>query len=133
MCKVGDIILVDSYKTNGKTMNQHSFIVLDDSNGKIRGLDFNMVGIVMSSFKDEKQRLNKMKYPGNFPVSFVDQNIIDGGNGKDGFTKTEQFYYFNKSKINFNVIGYLQEDVFELIILFIGKLKIPIEQIADNL
>jgi len=31
-------------------MNQHSFIVLEDNNGNIRGLDYDMLGIVMSSF-----------------------------------------------------------------------------------
>jgi len=133
MCKIGDIILVDSYKTHGKTMNQHSFIVLEDNNGNIRGLDYDMVGIVMSSFKDEKQKLEKMKFPGNFPLSFKEQNIFDGGNGKDGFIKTEQFYYFNKNKINLRVIGYMQEDVFEQIIKFISELKIPLEQITENL
>jgi len=58
---------------------------------------------------------------------------VYSGNNKDGFTKTEQFYYFDKSKISFRVIGYLQVDIFEEIIKFIEDLKEPIEHISDNL
>ena len=92
-----------------------------------------MIGIVMSSFHNEKHKENKLKHDGNFPVTFQDENIFNGkNNGKDGFVKTEQFYYFNKDKIDFTVIGFMQADVFEKIIKYIEKLKIPIEQITEN-
>jgi len=133
MCKTGDIIFIDSYKSHGKTLNQHSFIVIEDNNGNIRGFDYDMIGIVMSSFHNEKHKENKLKHDGNFPVTFQDENIFNGkNNGKDGFVKTEQFYYFNKDKIDFTVIGFMQADVFEKIIKYIEKLKIPIEQITEN-
>lgn len=35
MCKVGDIILVNSYKDNGKNLSRHSFVVISDEEGKI--------------------------------------------------------------------------------------------------
>lgn len=134
MCKIGDIILVDSYKSHGKTLNHHSFIVIEDDNGNICGLDYDMIGVVMSSFHDKKHKEMKLKHSGNFLVTFQDENIFNGkNNGKDGFVKTEQFYYFNKDKINFSVIGFMQEDVFEKIIKYIEELKIPIESITENL
>ena len=37
MCCVGDIILVDKYKHNGKQINKHSFVVVDDDGGEIQG------------------------------------------------------------------------------------------------
>jgi co-chaperonin GroES (HSP10) len=30
MCKIGDIILVNKYKDNGKTLKRHSFVVIND-------------------------------------------------------------------------------------------------------
>lgn len=74
-----------------------------------------------------------MKFDGNFPIVPDDQDIIGGDNGKSGFVKTEQFYYFNKNKINYRVIGYIQPDIFELIIDYINGLQIPIKRITENL
>lgn len=39
MCKVGDIIVVRNYKSHGKTINRHSFVVLSTENGQIQGLE----------------------------------------------------------------------------------------------
>ena len=59
MCKIGDIIVVDKYKKDGLEIKNHSFIVLSDKDGKIQGLDYNIIGLVMSSFKDDKQKEKK--------------------------------------------------------------------------
>lgn len=40
MCKVGDIILVNNYKSEGKALDRHSFIIISDENGKIEGVDY---------------------------------------------------------------------------------------------
>jgi hypothetical protein len=61
------------------------------------------------------------------------QYIKGGDNGKDGFIKAEQFYYFKKDKIKFRVIGSLEEDIFNLLIDFISNLNVPIDYIVDNL
>lgn len=55
----------------------HSFVVLDDSEGKIRSIDFDFIGLLMSSM-DTEEKL--MKYDGNFPITPDEQDIEDGGN-----------------------------------------------------
>lgn len=47
MCQIGDIIVVYRYKDGNKTLPTHSFVVLDDNNGQIQGIDFDFVGLVM--------------------------------------------------------------------------------------
>lgn len=132
MCSAGDIIVINKYKDKGKCLNKHSFVVLKDEGGQIQGLEYDLICNVMSSFKNEEQRNRKLKYPGNFPVLFSD-SVIEKGNGKDGYIKAEQLYYFNKDKIDFIVIGSLKVDAFNMLLDFIQDLNIPIEHIVDNL
>ncbi|EJT6154947.1 hypothetical protein N2W29_003107 [Clostridium perfringens] len=132
MCKAGDIIIINNYNHNGETMKKHSFVVVDDESGEIQGLDYDFVANVMSSFKNEKQKAQKLKYPGNFPVE-VNDTITNPDNGKEGFIKSEQFYYFNKAKIDFMVIGQMTKKKFEELIEFINNLETDIEEIIDNL
>ena len=136
MCQIGDIIVVYRYKDGNKILPTHSFVVLDDNNGQIRGVDFDFIGLVMSSFKDDEQKKRKLSYPGNFPIEPEDQDIYDGDNGESGFIKAEQFYYFNKDKIPYKVIGKLNVDIFNLLIEFIQKLVkdgVEFKQITENL
>ena len=98
MCKVGDIILVDNYKSEGKELGKHSFIIISDENGKIEGIDYDLICNVMSSIKSEMQKHKKLCYPGNFLIS-NDATITNPDNGKDGYVKTDQLYYFLKEKI----------------------------------
>ncbi len=136
MCQIGDIIVVYRYKDGNKTLPIHSFVVLDDNNGQIQGIDFDFVGLVMSSFKDEEQKKRKLSYPGNFPITPDDQEIYDGDNGESGYIKAEQFYYFNKEKIPYKVIGKLDMEIFNLLIEFIQKLVsdgVIFRQITENL
>lgn len=130
MCKAGDIIVVKNYKSNGKELSQHSFVVLSDEAGKIHGLDYDIICNVLSSFKDEKQHIKKMKYD-NFPVAFDDYDPIQGNKGR-GYIKADQFYYFNKDKLDYIAIGQMKPDIFELLIEFIQKIN-RIEHIIDNL
>ncbi len=87
----------------------------------------------MSSFHNKKHKVKKMKYPGNFPLVPDDQDIIGKSNEKSGYVKTDQFYYFNKNNIQYRVIGCVNETVFELILDFIEEIKLPIDNITDNL
>lgn len=132
MCVIGDIILINNYNDNGKVLDKHSFVVLSDEAGQIQGLDYNIICNVMSSFKDEIQRRKKLSYPGNFPITYNDTNVIDG-NKKDGYIKAEQFYYFDKNKIDYILIGSMDEDAFNALIDFINNLKVDISHIIDNL
>lgn len=133
MCKVGDIILIDNYKSDGKTLQKHSFIVLSDENGEIQGLRYDIICNVMSSFKNQEQKKKKLSFPGNFPITH-DDSVVKNGNGMDGYIKAEQLYYFSKLKLNFRVIGVINDDIFELILDFIEEeLKIPTVHIIENL
>lgn len=131
MCKVGDIIVIQNYIHNGINLSKHSFIVLNDDAGQIQGLDYDIICNVMSSFKNEEQRRKKLCYPGNFPVESSDSTVVVG-NDKSGYIKAEQFYYFNKEKIDYIVIGRLNEDAFNLLLEFIEKLE-EVKIILDNL
>lgn len=131
VCKVGDIIIINNYVDNGVNLSKHSFVVVDDENGEIQGLAYDFVCNVMSSFKNEEQKQKKLKYPGNFPISH-DDTETDPDNGKDGYIKAEQLYYFNKNKINFQVIGTVNEDVLEQLFKFISDLE-EVKIILDNL
>lgn len=132
MCKAGDIIIIDNYKDNGTYLNKHSFVVLDDEDGEIQGLSYDMVCNVMSSFKNGKHKEKKLKFPGNFPISSNDK-FTNPDNGREGYIKSEQLYYFKKDKINFLVIGRMNDDSFEKLIRFIENLEIDIKEIIDNL
>lgn len=66
MCKVGDIILIDNYKSEGKELGKHSFIIISDENGKIEGIDYDLICNVMSSIKSEIQKQKKVKLFGQF-------------------------------------------------------------------
>lgn len=132
MCKMGDIIVIKNYKDGEKEIEKHSFIVLDDIGGEIQGLPYDIVCNVMSSFKNEEQKIRKLKYPGNFPISHNDTKT-NPNNGKDGYIKSEQFYYFNKEKIDFTVIGSMNIEAFNNLISFIEKLNVTFNDIVDNL
>ena len=132
MCKAGDIIVVQSYKRGDEDLNRHSFIVLQDEEGQIQGLDYNLICNVMSSFKNEEQKERKLQYPGNFPIKPSDSTVLNGNN-KEGYVKTEQFYYFQKENLEYKIIGRINEDVFNRLIKYISELDTPIEDITDNL
>lgn len=136
MCQIGDIILVYNPKRFLKPIGVHSFVVLDDMHGKIRGFDFDFIGLLMSSMDTENKRERLMRYDGNFPITPDEQDIDDGGNGKLACIKAEQFYYFNKDKIRYKVIGKLDSDIFNLLIEFIQELNesgVLFQQITGNL
>ena len=133
MCKVGDIILIKNYIVNGVHLTKHSFVVLNDKAGQIQGLDYDIICNTMSSFKNDEQRKKKLSYPSNFEILHNDQVINNGGNDIDGFIKAEQFYYFDKDKIDYMVIGTMKVEAFNLLLKFIDELNIPIQDVVDNL
>ena len=132
MCKVGDIILINNYNDSSISISKHSFVVISDVAGQIQGLDYDLICNVMSSFKNEGQRQKKLAYFGNFPITHND-SVVSNGNTKDGFIKAEQFYYFNKEKIDYITIGSMKEEVFKILIDFINESDIEIQHVIDNL
>jgi hypothetical protein len=132
MCKTGDIILVKKYKDGNKLLNKHSFVVISDENGEIEGLSYDLICNVLSSFKTEEQKQRKLSYSGNFPIANEDTVTIPD-NGKDGYLKTDQLYYFKKNLLDYEIIGYIKTDIFELIIEFINSSDFDLKAILDNL
>ena len=132
MCKIGDIILVDQYKDGDKTIGKHSFVVIEDTPGEIKGYSYDFICNVLSSFKNEEQKKRKLSYPGNFPVPHND-TITNPHNNKDGYIKTDQLYYFNKSKISYMTIGSMDMDIFNLMMEFLENSDFDLEEILSNL
>ena len=132
MCQVGDIILVDHYNDNGKTLNKHSFVVIDDNNGTIEGMSYDMICNVLSSFKSEEQKRRKLSYPGNFPIA-NDDTVTNPHNSKSGYVKMDQLYYFKKDKLQFIIIGSMKPDILELLLEFLEESEFEIFDIIDNL
>jgi hypothetical protein len=132
MCRIGDIILVNGYQHRNQNIDKHSFVVLSTEHGRIQGLEYNLVCNVMSSFKNEQQKQRKLGYPGNIEILDSDR-VVPDGNNRDGYIKAEQFYYFDKEKLDYQVIGNVTVEFFNLLIAFINELDIPIEHIIDNL
>ena len=132
MCKIGDIILVEKYKDGNTVLSRHSFVVIEDRDGTVEGLPYDMICNVLSSYKGEKQKQRKLSYPGNFPVSNED-TITNPDNGGSGYIKADQLYYFNKNKIDYRVIGYINEDILDLLFEFIEESEFEIVNITDNL
>lgn len=136
MCKKGDIILVRAYKDGDNLLGRHSFVVLEDKGGRVCGLNYDIIALVMSSFKNEEQKAKKLRYPGNFEVTASSEQLPDWAHGKDGYIKAEQFYYFDKSKLDFTVIGSLTKETWQALLDFIELLSakgIEIQQILDNI
>lgn len=132
MCKKRDIILVENFKSQGNTVGIHPFVVIDDVAGEIKGLPFDMICNVFSSFKSPEQRARKLSYPGNYPITASDTHV-PGGNSKDGYIKADQLYYFNKSNITYHVIGEMDISAFNDLIDFINESTFDVEIITDNL
>lgn len=133
MCKVGDIILVDSYKHGEKVLSKHSFVVVFDEAGEIRGLPFDIACNVMSSFHSTEHKIKKLGFQGNFPITYDDSDLtLTSPNQNDGYIKAEQFYLFNLSKIKYIVIGKMVQETFDELIEFIESLPTH-EFIDDNL
>ena len=136
MCKVGDIILVNHYQHNGQNISRHSFVVVNDENGEIRGLSYDFIANVMSSFTSEEQKERKLSYPGNYPLTANDV-VTNPNNGRESYIKTDQLYYFKKESLDYRVLGFVKPDVLDLIFKFINESvkngDFEFEEITDNI
>lgn len=138
MCKLGDIIVVNKYiGDDGKLINKHSFVVINDKPGFIEGLQYDLVTNVMSSFKSKEQRMKKLKFEEN--VEIVSEQIISDipANNKSGFIKADQLIYFDKKKMDYYVLGRISEELLDELAMIIvslskkGVLKNNISNIKD--
>lgn len=111
MCRIGDIVLIKEYKdVSGIEIKQHPFIIIDDENGQYKGFNIDFVGVAMSSFKSEEHRTEVLKHISNFEIT------VEDGAKKDGYVKLNVIYYFDKSKIDYQVIGDINVETFNKIL-----------------
>lgn len=122
MCKIGDIIGVKNFiSDDNKVIGFHYFVVVADESGQICGLNFDLVGTIMSSFKNEKQKRKKLSYKENLEIKEVDFNL-GKRTKKNGFIKADQLFYFDKSKQEYTVVGQVDGDVLIKLLERIGYL-----------
>ena len=134
MCKTGDINLVDKYKHGESVLSKHSFVVLSVDNGEIQGVEYNMMCNVMGSFHNEQHKEFKLSFEGNMEVSNSETNT-NPDNGKDGYIKADQLYYFRKEDLSYKVIGNVIEETLNKLIDYINELaeKNKLVNIIDNI
>ena len=56
MCRIGDVILVYNAKNENRYIGPHQFIVLEDTAGVVRGLDYDIISVVLSSINSENKQ-----------------------------------------------------------------------------
>lgn len=138
MCKLGDIIVVNNYiGDDGKIITKHSFVVINDKPGFIQGLGYDFVANVMSSFKNEEHRMKKLRFEEN--IEIISKDIISdiSTNRKSGFIKADQLIYFDKKKIDYYILGRIDNELLDDLMLLIkylnnkGKLKMNVANIKE--
>lgn len=135
MCKLGDIIVVNKYiGDDGIEVGTHSFIVVDDTNGTIKSLDYTMVASAISSFKNKVHRQRKLKYEENIEIKNKDI-IGEKELKKPSYVKADKLFYFNKENLDYYVFARVSDafldDLLKLILQLSEEEKITI--ITDNL
>lgn len=123
MCEIGDILLIDNAK-NRKFVGQHPFIVIDDQDGIVRGMyQYDFIGLIMTSGDTEEKKLVRGSNPANYPIE-PENKIIDSSisyDNKFAYVETDQFFYFDKSKIRYVHLGKLDADILNMVIDFIEE------------
>ena len=135
MCKLGDIIVVKSFKgEDGVQLPNHSFIVVDDNHDNIKGLDYDFVAPIMSSFRDKEHKAKVLSYDVNKEI--VDSDIEGEFKLKrESYVKANKLYYFDKKKIEYFVLARVNDDYLDelmKIILSLGE-KDRLSIITTNL
>lgn len=136
MCKVGDIIVVNKYiGDDGKEIGKHSFIVIDDNQDSIKGLDYHMVTTVISSFKSEEQKQAKLRIKGNIEVKTFEKKGEIKEFRKSSYIKADKLFYFNKEKLDYYIFGRISDDLLDELIKIIIQLsnEEKLVQVTDNL
>lgn len=129
MCKIGDLILIRNPKTQNKIIGQHTFIVMDDSGGIIRGMfEYDFIALVMTSYNEsDETRHEKLKaYANNFHVSKLDKILDDEkyhSDNRAAYVRADMIFYFSKEKIKYKKIGMLSEEIYNLLVEFVEELQ----------
>lgn len=141
MCKIGDLVIVYSPKVNSRNIGTHPFVVLDDSNGTIRGMyEYDFISLLLTSYEDGDEERKKQlgRREGNLHIAKEDKLFIDTKyrrTNRNSYIEANNFFYFSKEKVSYKKIGRLDEDVYNYIVDFIVELNgngIAINQILDG-
>lgn len=138
MCKIGDILLIYNATNKKRLVGMHPFIVLDDTNGIVRGVyTYDFIGLLLTSADTEEKKERLKQIDGNFPIAEDDKILNDGKDSDNRFSYVEadQFFYFDKSKIKYIHIGTLDPEIHNLIVEFIEEISnngVQIRQILDK-
>lgn len=113
MCKVGDIIKIEKYiGDDGKEVGRHSFVVISEDEDVIQGYNFDFVGCPMSSIKSDAQREKVAADERLMIIKSNDQNGMPASNYEESFIKSNLFYYFQKNKIQYQLLGSLNIETY---------------------
>lgn len=124
MCKVGDIIVIEEYiGEDGTVLPKHSFVVIDDTADEIKGLKYDFVANVMSSFKNDAHKAKKLRFKENLAVT-SDDIESQTTNARDGYIKADQLHYFDKSRIDYYVLASINTDLLDELIRLIIELEV---------
>ncbi len=137
MCKLGDIVIIKEFKNEvGQLVKKHSFVVINDEHNRIEGMNYDFVANMICSFHNDEHKTRKLRYKENLRV--IEKMVnSENTNGREGFIKADQLYYFDKCKIDYYVFGYLNkdllDDLLQLILLLSeeGKLKYVTSNLED--
>lgn len=119
MCKLGDIIVVKEFKNEyGDIIPKHSFVVINDEVDYVESLKYDFVSNMMCSFHDEEHKNKKLKFEENFQIK---EKLISGKkiNGKSGYIKADQLYYFDKNLIEYKVIAHMDDELLDELVQLI--------------
>lgn len=123
MCKLGDIIVIDEFiGEDGKKISKHSFIVVDDEKDSIKGLDYDFVSTIMSSFKDEKHKEKVLSYKVNKEIKNKDLKG-EFKLKKSSYIKANKLYYFDKNKIVYHVLARITDEYLDDLVKMILNLS----------
>ncbi len=123
MCKLGDIIVITEFKgEDGVDVSKHSFIVIDDNQGQIKGLDYDFVAPIMSSFQDEDHKRKVLSYDGNKEIKDDD---IEGSFAlkRPSYIKANKLYYFNKENISYRILARITDEYLDELVKIILNLS----------
>lgn len=132
--KFGDIIIITNYiGEDGTDLSGHSFIVISDEEGEVKGLPYDLVCSVMTTIKEEK--LKQGSYSNNWLKITANDRNTNPENGKSALIKADQLYYFRKNSIDTIQIGCATKEIMDELIELIGYLDQTgqLKVIIDNL
>lgn len=139
MCKLGDIIVINEFKNEfGEKVKKHSFVVINDENNNIEGLNYDFISNMLCSFHNEEHKSKKLRFKENLEVSET-ANSKKNLNNKNGYIKADQLYYFDKAKIEYYVLGHLNPDLLDELLQLIlvlndeGKLKLVTTNLNETI